>query len=56
MTSRRLASLYRAYGPVIYWRCAKLLGDEVAAEDAAQETFLRVCRHLDNAPDSEASR
>src|SRR5437870_7430193 len=51
MTGQRLAALYREYGPVIYWRCAKLLRDEAAAEDATQETFLRVCRHLDAAPD-----
>jgi len=53
MTGQRLAALYREYGPVIYWRCAKLLRDEVAAEDATQETFLRVCRHLDAAPDTD---
>ena len=44
--------LYRQYGATIYARCAKLLGDRVAAEDATQETFLRVYRHLDKAPTS----
>jgi DNA-directed RNA polymerase specialized sigma24 family protein len=29
-----------------------LLGDRAAAEDAIQETFLRVQRHLDRAPDA----
>jgi RNA polymerase sigma-70 factor (ECF subfamily) len=53
MNERRLAALYREYGPVIYWRCAKLLRDEAAAEDATQEAFLRVCRHLDGAPDTD---
>ena len=53
MTGQRLAALYREYGPVIFWRCKKLLRDEAAAEDATQETFLRVCRHLDGAPDAE---
>ena len=48
----RLTALYRAYGPVIYARCTRLLGDRAAAEDAIQETFLRVHRHLDKAPDS----
>lgn len=48
--------LYGAYGTVIYWRCHRLLGDPAAAEDATQETFLRVHRHLDRAPDDEALR
>lgn len=49
----RLSSLYREYGPAIYWRCLKILRDEAAAEDATQETFLRVLRHLEQAPDAE---
>jgi RNA polymerase sigma-70 factor (ECF subfamily) len=49
----RLAALYRRYGPVIYWRCLKLLGNPAAAEDAAQETFLRVHVHLQQAPEAE---
>jgi RNA polymerase sigma-70 factor (ECF subfamily) len=49
----RLSSLYREYGPVIYWRCLKLLRDETAAEDATQETFLRVLRHLERTPDAD---
>jgi RNA polymerase sigma-70 factor (ECF subfamily) len=53
MKDQRLAALYREYGPIIYWRCAKLLRDEAAAEDATQETFLRVCRRLDGAPDAD---
>jgi RNA polymerase sigma-70 factor (ECF subfamily) len=52
MTEDRLTTLYRMYGPVIYARCARLLGDRAAAEDAIQETFLRVQRHLDKAPSS----
>jgi RNA polymerase sigma-70 factor (ECF subfamily) len=47
-----LAQLYRAYGPLIHARCRRLLGDRAAAEDATQETFLRVYRHLDQAPDA----
>ncbi len=46
----RLTELYRTYGPVIYARCVRLLGEPVAAEDATQETFLRVHRHLATAP------
>ena len=52
MTGDRLTSLYRRYGPVIYARCVRLLGDPVVAEDATQETFLRVLRHLDKTPDA----
>jgi RNA polymerase sigma-70 factor (ECF subfamily) len=49
MTDDRLTELYRAYGPVIYARCCRMLGDRAAAEDATQETFVRVYRHLDKA-------
>src|SRR6267378_1378915 len=52
MTEDRLTPLYRTYGPIIYARCMKLLGDRATAEDATQETFMRVHRHLDKAPDS----
>src|SRR5690242_18415229 len=45
-----LTGLYRKYGPYIYVRCARLLGDRSAAEDATQETFMRVHRHLHKAP------
>jgi RNA polymerase sigma-70 factor (ECF subfamily) len=48
----RLTALYRRYGPFIYARCARLLADRAAAEDATQETFMRVHRHLHKAPDS----
>src|SRR5512140_2382238 len=48
----RLTDLYRSYGPAIYARCRLLLTDEGAAEDAMQETFLRVWRHLDRVPDA----
>ncbi|MDB4959919.1 MAG: family polymerase sigma factor [Myxococcales bacterium] len=54
MTDDRLTELYRAYGPVIYSRCRRLLGDHEAAEDATQETFMRVYRHIDKADSGEA--
>src|SRR5262245_40096234 len=54
MTDDRLTALYRAYGPVIYARCRRLLGDGGAAEDATQETFMRVYRHLDKADSRQA--
>jgi RNA polymerase sigma-70 factor (ECF subfamily) len=53
MDDDRLTSLYRRYGPFIYARCARLLGDPATAEDATQETFMRVYRHLHRAPDSQ---
>ncbi len=49
----RMASMYRLYGSTIYARCRRILGDEQAAEDAAQEAFVRVYRHLEKVPDSE---
>lgn len=49
----RAAALYRSYAPVIYARCRRVLGDARAAEDATQETFVRVVRHLAKAPDAE---
>jgi RNA polymerase sigma-70 factor (ECF subfamily) len=51
MPDDRLTTLYRQYGPFIYARCVRLLGDRAAAEDATQETFMRVQRHLHKAPD-----
>jgi len=52
LSDDRLAELYRRYAPIIYGRCRSILRDATAAEDATQETFIRVCRHLDKAPDS----
>ena len=51
LSSDELTNLYRQYGPYIYARCARLLGDRSAAEDATQETFMRVHRHLHKALD-----
>jgi RNA polymerase sigma-70 factor (ECF subfamily) len=52
MQPDRLTALYRRYGPAIYARCRALLTDDGAAEDATQETFLRVHRHLDQVPEA----
>lgn len=46
----RAAQLYAKYGPIIYARCRRMLRDPVAAEDATQEVFIRVLRHLAAAP------
>lgn len=48
-----LAAVYRMYGGIIYARCVRLLGDRAAAEDATQETFIRVQRHLAKAPPAD---
>jgi RNA polymerase sigma-70 factor (ECF subfamily) len=57
MSADRLVELYRAYGGAIYARCRRMLLDAEAAEDATQETFIRVHRHLLHAPDhAEALR
>jgi RNA polymerase sigma-70 factor (ECF subfamily) len=50
MVEDELSRLYSLYGPVIYARCRSLLGDDAAAEDATQETFIRVFRHLSRLP------
>ena len=46
----RIEALYRTYGPLIYARCKRILRDDEAAQDATQEVFLRVMRHLDKIP------
>jgi RNA polymerase sigma-70 factor, ECF subfamily len=50
VTDDRFDALYEKYGPVIFVRCRKLLGDHAAAEDATQETFLRIHRQIDRVP------
>jgi len=50
MADDDLTRLYRTYGPVIYARCRSLLGNDAEAEDATQETFVRVYRHLTRVP------
>lgn len=39
-------SLVEAYQTHVYNLCYRMLGDAMAAEDAAQETFLRAYQHL----------
>jgi RNA polymerase sigma-70 factor (ECF subfamily) len=56
MTEDRLASLYRLHGPAIFARCLGLLRDRAAAEDATQETFLKIHRHLAKAPGDDEVR
>jgi RNA polymerase sigma-70 factor, ECF subfamily len=53
VTAETLASLYRRYGAIIHARCLRLLRDEAEAEDATQETFLRLHRHLHRLSDDQ---
>jgi RNA polymerase sigma factor (sigma-70 family) len=39
--------LYAAYGPKIYNLAYRITGDHEDAEDITQETFIQVCRHID---------
>jgi len=45
-------ALYHQYGALIRARCRRLLNDDAKAEDATQEVFLRVVRHLERAPNT----
>lgn len=46
-TDAELADLYQRYGPVLLARCRRILRNEEAAQDAVQETFVRVVRNWD---------
>lgn len=50
-SSERVSALYRKFGTAIYSRCRRLLKDDALAEDATQEVFVRVLRHIESAPD-----
>ncbi len=55
MSQDPVAALYRRYRQKVYKRCLRILGDSAAAEDATQETFVRVFRHAAKSPaDDEA--
>lgn len=43
-----IRALYRRYGGRVFALAMRLLGDRGAAEDAAQETFLRIWRFADS--------
>jgi RNA polymerase sigma factor (sigma-70 family) len=54
---QRFAALYRAFWPIVYRRCRRLLSGDPLAEDAAQEIFLKVmAHHADLPPGEEMSR
>lgn len=45
MTNEALAQLYTRYGALVHRRCRALLGNDADANDALQETFMRVQRY-----------
>jgi RNA polymerase sigma-70 factor, ECF subfamily len=47
------ARLYREYGPAVYRRCLRLLGDRERARDATQEVFVRLVRDMRRLEDRE---
>jgi RNA polymerase sigma-70 factor, ECF subfamily len=53
-TKNKVGVLYSRFGPTIYARCRRMLKDGAAAEDATQEIFMKVLRHIDSAPNETA--
>ena len=51
----QVEGLYRKYGAVIYSRCRRLLRDDALAQDATQEIFVRVMKHIHAAPSNDAA-
>jgi RNA polymerase sigma-70 factor (ECF subfamily) len=52
--SHDIEKLYAKYGPTIYARCKRLLKDGTAAEDATQDVFMKILRHIEAAPTEDA--
>ena len=51
----RIEELYRKYGAIIYSRCRRLLRDEALAQDATQDVFIRVIKHIESVPGEQAA-
>jgi RNA polymerase sigma-70 factor, ECF subfamily len=47
----QVARLYREFGPLVYRRCLRLLGDKAGADDATQEVFVKLLRDIDRLQD-----
>jgi RNA polymerase sigma-70 factor (ECF subfamily) len=52
----RFGSVYKQHRSWVYLRCRRLLIDPTEAEDAVQEIFLRVARHVGGLADPEELR
>lgn len=46
---------YQKYGPMVFRRCLRLLGNESKAEEAMQDTFVQVFLHRDRLKDQYPS-
>jgi RNA polymerase sigma-70 factor, ECF subfamily len=55
LPSAQVARLYKRYGAVIYSRAKRVLKDDAEAEDATQEVFMRVMRHIERIPEDDAA-
>ena len=49
------ARLYATYGPAVYRRCLRVLGDREAARDATQEVFVKLVRNVRRLDDPDAA-
>jgi RNA polymerase sigma-70 factor (ECF subfamily) len=47
----QVARIYREFGPLVYRRCLRLLGDKAGADDATQEVFVKLLRDADRLKD-----
>ena len=56
MDAARIEELYLEYGPMVYRRCLRILGNVHEAEEALQEVFLRILRKLASSGEVEALR
>ncbi|HZW73041.1 MAG TPA: sigma-70 family RNA polymerase sigma factor [Caldimonas sp.] len=53
LSNEELAELYRRYGFLLRRRCRTLLREEAAAEDALQDTFVKILQASDALRDAE---
>ena len=51
-----LAAVYERYRHFLWYLANRILQDEVLAEDAVQETFVVLCRHIERIDSVESSR
>jgi RNA polymerase sigma-70 factor (ECF subfamily) len=50
---RRVTRLYREFGPVVFRRCLRLLGDRTSAQDATQEVFVKLLGNMEQLENRE---